>query len=330
MLHFLSVFAAGGATSHRGIMILIHFSVLQSFFLLHFTHTLWCLTGIVCKFVLMLLEILLTGECVTWEYLDLWFYELVIPLFTLAEGPLVLFVRILITAPGVLLFPEKGCRRTVVDHVAVGSMVRLLERVVLLLVEIQVQVTFILFTDCFSRFTILASARITARGVLLTTSAQKKKIFKKPQNLPLDLLQIRRRYRLLRRFLVGLLDDWCELLLLFRRVPEQGRLIWRLVLDLLHTVQTLLVHFVITRAMVVKHAHGRLEVVESLRIDSSDLFVSHLFAHDNLVQIVCSRILGHSQKFTNQGDLEGLVNPALVLPMRGVEIVLNAIIGASR
>lgn len=46
-------------------------------------------------------------------------------------------------------------------------------------------------------------------------------------------------------------------------------------------------------AMIVKHLHGLLKIVELFGIDPTDLIVADFFAHDELVELLSRRVFSH-------------------------------------
>jgi len=103
------------------------------------------------------------------------------------------------------------------------------------------------------------------------------------------------------------------------RIRRLNRLLWLLTaLEL------------VTRAVVVKHSHSAFEVVESLGVDPPYLLVCDDLAHDQLVEVVGRRVLLYSEQLADLADFKLLIYPALVLAVRRVEVVLDAVVGAAR
>mmetsp|Transcript_29638 Transcript_29638/g.39410 ORF Transcript_29638/g.39410 Transcript_29638/m.39410 type:complete len:306 (+) Transcript_29638:2361-3278(+) len=82
-------------------------------------------------------------------------------------------------------------------------------------------------------------------------------------------------------------------------------------------------------AMVVKHPHGGLKVHELDWVHSADVLVHGLLLDDELVQLLRSQVLREAELLADLEVAEALVDPALVLPVRRVEVIFDAVVGAA-
>jgi len=66
--------------------------------------------------------------------------------------------------------------------------------------------------------------------------------------------------------------------------------------------------------------------VESLGINPPYLLVGDYLAHDQLMEVVGCRVLLCSEQLADLADFKLLIYPALVLAVRRVEVVLDAVV----
>ena len=112
-------------------------------------------------------------------------------------------------------------------------------------------------------------------------------------------------------FLFGFLQCWrCEL--------------WVLNLDLFGAITCFL------WPVIIKHAHGGFKITEPTRVQISYLFVSNLLLHYLSIEIISRWVSVYVHQLTDLGQLQRFVYATLMLSVRRVEIVLDAVVASTR